>query len=251
MTETEILLENNFTKEENIKLAKFAEQTEAYEDMLIFTRKFIKLSKSELSLEERTLFSNAYKTKACNLRAEIRAIISMQQNILFFEDEFKMNLLKKYKSKISKELERICEEVLNIIDHKFKKPKDPENLVFFEKTKADYFRYFLESSENKEKKKGFIEKSLQSYKKAEEIAFSLKSTNLIKLGLFLNFAVFYYENLLEPGKAILLLRKTLNEALESIADVKEEDYKDVSSILQFMRDNLTLWTNDECQDKEN
>ena len=59
--------------------------------------------------------------------------------------------------------------------------------------KGDYYRYIGEYKKDKENK-DVADKALQAYNDATEKATAdLKTTNPIRLGLALNFSVFYYE----------------------------------------------------------
>jgi len=58
--------------------------------------------------------------------------------------------------------------------------------------KGDYFRYLGEFMQGDERKK-VIDNAQDSYKRATEEAEKLKTTHPIRLGLALNFSVFYYE----------------------------------------------------------
>lgn len=52
-----------------------------------------------------------------------------------------------------------------------------------------------------------IENSKGAYLKAVDTASEMPSTHPIRLGLALNFSVFYYEILTDPGKACSLAKK--------------------------------------------
>jgi len=60
----------------------------------------------------------------------------------------------------------------------------------------------------------------------------------------LNFSVFYYEVLSEPSKACALAKQAFDEAIADIDQLEEEQYKDSTTIMQLIRDNLTLWTSE-------
>ena len=67
--------------------------------------------------------------------------------------------------------------------------------------KGDYYRYIGEYTEGEGNKK-VAESALEAYDSATELAEKdLKTTNPIRLGLALNFSVFYYEIMNKPSKA--------------------------------------------------
>ena len=65
-----------------------------------------------------------------------------------------------------------------------------------------------------------------------------------RLGLALNFSVFYYEILNSPDRACRLAKAAFDDAIAELDTLSEESYKDSTIIMQLLRDNLTLWTSD-------
>ena len=89
------------------------------------------------------------------------------------------------------------------------------------------------------------DKALQAYKSASEVANTdLAPTHPIRLGLALNFSVFYYEIMGQPDQACELAKNAFDDAIAELDTLNEESYKDSTLIMQLLRDNLTLWTSD-------
>merc|ERR1719419_1546602 len=110
--------------------------------------------------------------------------------------------------------------------------------------KGDYHRYLAEFASGSDRKDA-AENSLAAYKAATDVATTeLPSTHPIRLGLALNFSVFYYEILNSPERACRLAKAAFDEAIAELDTLSEESYKDSTLIMQLLRDNLTLWTSD-------
>jgi len=89
-----------------------------------------------------------------------------------------------------------------------------------------------------------------AYQEAQKIAIGkddeegLPPTHPIRLGLALNYSVFFYEILNSPDKACELAKSAFDDAIAELDQLHEESYKDATLIMQLLRDNLTLWTSD-------
>jgi 14-3-3 protein epsilon len=123
-----------------------------------------------------------------------------------------------------------------------------ESKVFYYKMKGDYHRYLAEFATGNDRKEA-AENSLVAYKTASDIATTeLPPTHPIRLGLALNFSVFYYEILNSPDRACRLAKTAFDDAIAELDTLSEESYKDSTLIMQLLRDNLTLWTSDMTAD---
>jgi len=134
---------------------------------------------------------------------------------------------------------------MNVIDkHLIPHATGEESKVFYNKMKGDYYRYKAEFTADEARKEA-AQKSLEGYTEALKIAQEhLPTTNPIRLGLALNFSVFYYEILNEQQKACELAKQAFDDAIAKLDDLSEDSYKDSTVIMQLLRDNLTLWTSE-------
>lgn len=78
----------------------------------------------------------------------------------------------------------------------------------------------------------------------------LTPTHPIRLGLALNFSVFYYEILNSPDRACHLAKQAFDDAIAELDSLSEESYRDSTLIMQLLRDNLTLWTSSDSGEPE-
>ncbi|XP_019170856.1 PREDICTED: probable methyltransferase PMT5 [Ipomoea nil] len=203
----------------------------------------------ELTVEERNLLSVGYKNVIGARRASWRIMSSIEQKEESKGNENNVKLIRAYRQKVEDELSKICNDILEIIEkHLVPSSKSGEATVFFYKMKGDYFRYLAEFKNDQEKKEA-AEQSLKGYEAAFAAANTeLPSTHPIRLGLALNFSVFYYEIMNSPERACHLAKQAFDEAISEIDTLSEESYKDSTLIMQLLRDNLTLWTSDLPED---
>merc|ERR1711879_1040143 len=110
--------------------------------------------------------------------------------------------------------------------------------AFFVKMAGDYYRYIAENAKE-DVLEDVKKKALKAYEDANEI--QLTPYNPIKLGLALNFSVFYYEVMKNHKAACELADTALQEALDKIDELEEEDFRDAKSIIELLKENLTLW----------
>jgi len=241
--------ETDSFREENVYLAKLAEQAERYDEMVEAMENVAKTGPDELTVEERNLLSVAYKNVIGARRASWRIISSIEQKEESKGNEDHVAMIKDYRAKVESELSKICESILGLLDSNLiPASTSGESKVFYLKMKGDYHRYLAEFKTGAERKEA-AESTLLAYKSAQDIALSeLAPTHPIRLGLALNFSVFYYEILNSPDRACNLAKQAFDEAIAELDTLGEESYKDSTLIMQLLRDNLTLWTSDMQED---
>jgi 14-3-3 protein epsilon len=232
------------SREEHVYLSKLAEQAERYDEMADHM-KAVAQTNQELSVEERNLISVAYKNAVGSRRASWRIISSVEQKEQSKGNTQNQELAKQYRAKVEAELNKICDEILQLIDNNLvPQSTSGECKVFYYKMKGDYYRYIAEFTEG-EGKTGAANSAHGAYNQAMEVATTdLVVTHPIRLGLALNFSVFHYEVLGNPEEACKMARQAFEDAIAELDSVSEDSYKDSTLIMQLLRDNLTLWTSD-------
>uniref|UniRef100_A0A8C2UIQ3 Tyrosine 3-monooxygenase/tryptophan 5-monooxygenase activation protein beta n=2 Tax=Coturnix japonica TaxID=93934 RepID=A0A8C2UIQ3_COTJA len=225
-------------KSELVQKAKLAEQAERYDDMAA-AMKAVTEQGHELSNEERNLLSVAYKNVVGARRSSWRVISSIEQKTE--RNEKKQQMGREYREKIETELRDICNDVLELLDkYLIVNATQPESKVFYLKMKGDYYRYLSEVASG-DNKQTTVANSQQAYQEAFEISKKeMQPTHPIRLGLALNFSVFYYEILNSPEKACNLAKTAFDEAIAELDTLNEDSYKDSTLIMQLLRDNLTV-----------
>ncbi|XP_058088004.1 14-3-3-like protein D [Magnolia sinica] len=247
-----VSIPENLTREQYLYLAKLAEQAERYEEMVAFMEKLVveSCSTGELTVEERNLLSVAYKNVIGSRRAAWRIVSSIEQKEESRKNDDHVSLVKDYRSHVESELSNVCAGILKILQsHLVPSAASSESKVFYLKMKGDYHRYLAEFKVGAERKEA-ADETMASYKAAQDIAMAeLAPTHPIRLGLALNFSVFYYEILNLSEKACSMAKQAFEEAIAELDTLGEESYKDSTLIMQLLRDNLTLWTSDGAQEQ--
>jgi len=231
------------TRDENVFMARLAEQAERYEDMVTYMTRVANIG-SELSLEERNLLSVAFKNAVGARRSAWRQIANMMQKD---PSGSPPPCVVDYKNKVEKELNDKCEEILQMLKKDnglINTASNAEARVFYQKMEGDYHRYLAEFSLGDNQTR-HAANAYQAYAAATEQAGALAPVHPIRLGLALNFSVFYYEVYGRAPEACQLAKAAFEAATTAESSgATEEQLRDSGAILQLLRDNLVLWEND-------
>ena len=228
------------TREEYVFLAKLYEKSEKYSEMFKCINKFVELN-PKLTKEERNILGEGYKNIVSDKRASWRILNNMEKR------EEKRNssqiiFIKEVKENIEKELNKICDDVQKMID-KYLLPNvsDSENKIFYLKLKGDYYRYKCEFTNGKDFDDICI-KAEKVYKEATDIANKdLPISNSTRLGLALNYSVFYYEIKKLKEEAINIAKNAFDESMKILDDLEISKAKDILLIIQLLKENLISW----------
>ncbi len=232
-------------RDKAVYFAKLAEQAERYDEMAEHMETVGK-GGEELSVEERNLLSVAYKNAVGSRRAAWRIITSVQEKEKSKGNAQNQEYAGEYCKKVEAELDKICTTIVALLDENLiAKASNGESKVFYQKMKADYYRYIAEFTKDKQRDDA-ANSADAAYGEAQKVAEKdLAVTHPIRLGLALNYSVFKYEVMNEPEEACKMARSAFEDAIAELDNVAEDSYKDSTLIMQLLRDNLTLWTSDQ------
>ncbi|KAF9356690.1 14-3-3 protein [Mortierella sp. NVP85] len=195
-----------------------------------------------LSDEERNLYSVAYKNVMDGRRSSWRSISWVEKTERSKELEAKANLLENYRTRVEQEIGEICIDVLKTLeDQLIENAVGAESKVFFLKMKADHYQYLADFPTGDKRKKA-ADKALGAYAVASAFARELSAVHPTRLGLVLNYAMFYAEILSSPKDSIRVAKEAVSEArvLEGPTRGSLRD-ENAGLILSVLRDNLCQW----------
>merc|ERR1712232_663520 len=160
-------------------------------------------------------------------RAAWRIISSVEQKEKSKGNDEQSKFANEYCKKVETELQKICDTILGLLDSNLvPKASNGESKVFYQKMKADYYRYIAEFSSGDAKSKA-AENARLAYQEASNVAEKdLVVTHPIRLGLALNYSVFQYEVLQQPDEACKMARTAFEDAIAELDNVAEDSYKD-------------------------
>jgi len=152
--------------EENIFLARVAEQAERFEDMVDFLSLVLDVKGAEVTSDERNLLSVAFKNLISSKRAACRTIAAIEQNPKYSKYQ---DALANYKSQIENKLTSDCQRIIDMINTKvISKNCSGEPKAFFIKMVGDYYRYIAENAKG-QLMETVKQKALKAYNEANQI----------------------------------------------------------------------------------
>jgi len=239
-------------------LSQAAEAAERYDDMVKIMQALVSRkidAKEGLSSDVRNLLSVAYKNVVGAKRSSWR-MLSDEEHF-----DIKPEILESYKKQVETELETSCKDVLQLLQKLADQNKERveaetdedtkaelyECQIFYLKMIGDYYRYLTEAFRTNEEWKANCNKF---YGLAMDLAKEhLSATHPTRLGLALNYSVCHYEILEQQKEACALAKAAFDEAIEKLDSLSDSSYKDSTLIMQLLRDNLTIWNqNDDGAD---
>jgi 14-3-3 protein epsilon len=234
--------------EELSSLAQISLVAERYQDASKYIEELIKKKKDDLSIGERNIFYNSFKFMI-NSKRNAWISANLMEDYLNEEDKEenieKINIVKNYKIILENEVFNICKVVIFLINEfLLTKTILDESKIFYLRMKGDYYRYLCEFKSLSENK-NYIEESEKNYKMAVDLSQNVLSINPIKLGLYLNYSVFYYEIKKDKKKAIQIAKEAVKNTKKYSDKLKKEEDKDTEMSIQALKKNINNWEDEE------
>ncbi|MCO5585672.1 hypothetical protein L7F22_039608 [Adiantum nelumboides] len=176
------------------------------------------------------------------------------------EQKSVVELLELYRKLIDDEICHICKDFVKLLDDQVH-PQDEESKAYYLQIKADHLRYMCEVQTKQERVVAAEEVRL-NYLKAQEIVKQfLPARHPTRLGLALNFAVFYCDILESREEALRLSREAVQDVAEEAKNsdnvrvlglFDESKSSESEQLLSMLNSNIGLWSmNDDKENKGN
>lgn len=111
---------------------------------------------------------------------------------------------------------------------------------FFIRT-ADCYRYLAEFETGHERNY-CAENALKGYKSAFEIASgNLKATDPLRLGIALNFGIFYFDIVHCVDRACKIVQAAFDDAVAELDNLSENPHKKTAVVMRSLKENMRLW----------
>jgi 14-3-3 protein epsilon len=229
-------------------------------------------------MEERNLLSIAYKHITGTLRTSWRTVegIEKHETTNGRATLREQALIRRQREKIELELADACKDLLDLLNrHLVPAAEAGEERVFYLKMhvflpvsfpfpcfsdlyayfavagvyrQGDYYRYLAEFAQHQEREQaGHL--ALEAYKASYKHAFStLPPWHPTRLGLALNFSVYFHDVYGSPDRACHLAKHAFDEAVSAMHATPEHTFRDSLMILHLLRDDIILWSAEMLQD---
>lgn len=241
-------------RDEYIYLTKLFLKVNRHEEIIKWVKGFVELDPI-LSLQERNLCTSAFKNMVGSKRSMWRTVRNTEKKAIKAENENNLRSARDLRHRIEKELRQSIAQVDDLLEnHLIPNAKEAEDQVYYLKLKGDYHRYAAEFHGGEDR-----ENSIELAEQCYNLAYQISEENIpigssTRLGLALNFSVFFWEIKEMKEEAMLVAQNAFDQAIEILEELEKQKAKESILIIQLLKENLTMWNNQvmgEMQDLEN
>ncbi|KAA1477289.1 14-3-3-like protein [Dentipellis sp. KUC8613] len=212
------------SRAECLFIAKLADESERWDDVITQLKSIISFSNAQLTVEERNLLSVAYKNATGTHRASWRTLDTLEKHqAQAHAPRREAALLRRAKERIERDIADACRDVLALLERTLVPAAAAgEEKVFYKKMQGDYYRYLVECA-RRQQREHYAQLSLEAYKGAYKHALgTLEPWHPTRLGLALNFAVYYRDVRGSPERACHLAKHAFDEAVAAMWQMPEQ-----------------------------
>ncbi|KAL5238109.1 hypothetical protein ACI65C_005519 [Semiaphis heraclei] len=230
-------------KEKYLWQAKLAQEANRFEEMAQYMRNVAECG-VPMTKDEDNMLAAAYKNVLDTKRSSRRTLLTIEQKDGI--TPWEATVVSHYRARIDDELRALCNEVLTLVDNWLMSDQsdtsDPSTGVFYWKLCADYNRYAAEVIDDPGDRAAVVAISRDAYERADRLGRkNLRPIDPIRLGLMLNYSVFLYQVCQQRRQGHDVAKHAFDEALAEIDTIDDSTYDDSTLILRLIRDNLTIW----------
>lgn len=233
------------SREEMLFMVGLCEKTERFDDMLEFIKRVSSLEQ-DLSKDERDMLNLACKEALNSRRRSWRALCNIEKLEEERENRY-LSLIRDYRDRVEKEISKISEDVLILLDVKLIPmaiSTNPEAHSSMVKLKADLHRYIAEVTVGEPHARN-SERALQGYNESLEVLKDyFPPSHPLRVSIELNKCVVMYEIMEKDEEAVTLANEVLKICKIEMSNLGDEDAAETAILLQLFKDNITLWTTD-------
>ncbi|KAJ3431600.1 14-3-3 protein sigma [Anaeramoeba flamelloides] len=216
------------------------QQAERYEDgyNLILTSIQIKKDHSQKIFSFFSVFFTNLKGSLLSQHRILKTLFAQEQN------KEKKKVISRLISKITNEIEQLCLKSLEAIEEHFLKDKtNKDRYIMAQKKKVDILKVLSEIYEGDIKNKLITKYEICEKQMFDYLTTELPPIDIYKISYVLSY-VTWKSDILNDFSGYELAKNTFDNALLHIDELDEKNYKDVTTVLQLLRDWLTLHLED-------
>ena len=213
---------------------------ELYEEAYDYSQQLKIVCDNTFDENERNLYMKCLKGKL-NIERNAWKILIDFENYEQDKEILPKKLIKEKKDYLEEQRKKLCFEVVDDckIFEKNIEEDDYSAKIFYLKLKADYLRYYGETSTEEEFEK-YKKICRDSYENAYQLCKeNLEPINPLYLSVVLNYSVFLYTLTDETSNAYNIANETYRHAISKL--VPEKKNPEVESILKSIEENITIW----------
>jgi len=227
--------------------ACLAYEAHLYDD-LVDLMKAVTRCRICLKHEEFILLCRSLQIKINKLRFSWKTLKDKQSRLVDNDtsngSSLELTVIAEYLSYIENEIRDFCIDNINLFEEYIvPNPGSFDILILGERIIADNYRYIANISHGYEKQVN-AQKANELYKESMEKTSVLAPSHPTRLRVVLNYSLFLYKILNQTNTAIELTKNCFTEAFNDFTNVNPTVLTEVMGIMQLLRDNLNIWTNE-------